>query len=76
MTRKDTFKKMLDLTLRHGKELNELLLDLEGKVGEDEFVDIRAMAASIMGEILLTAINPIVREFPDLKPEALNSPVA
>ncbi len=76
MNRKDAFKKMLELSVRHGGELNDLLLDLEGKVGQKDFVEIRAMAASVMGEILLTAVNPIVKEFPELKPDGLNTPAA
>ena len=71
MTRREASEALLALSLPRGKELNGFLLDIQGKVSDEDFNALRRMVASVMGEILTSAITPIVAEFPELRPDGL-----
>jgi hypothetical protein len=72
MTREQA-RVVADLMLRHGKELNALLLQLQamGLSGE-EFDEVRRHVGSLMGSMLLDVMNPLFAAHPDLKPPELH----
>jgi hypothetical protein len=74
MTRMDAFAELLTTALRHGKELDSLLFDLQSQVEPDTFDEMRRMCGRAMAEYLQSTINPTVIEFPSLRPEGLNQP--
>jgi hypothetical protein len=69
---KDQASAVVELMLRHGKELDALLPQLQsmGLVGE-EFDRIRRHVGHLMGSMLLDVMNPIFDVHPDLKPHEL-----
>ena len=64
-------KKIVDLMVRLGGELNSSLLEVQQSCNEVEFTQYRKSIAHIMGYMLVEIINPIVRDYPDLKPSEL-----
>ncbi len=71
MTRKDAYAKLRDLVLRQAKELNALLVDLQPEVDPETFGLLRGFCDDALAETLLSVVDPIVAEFPELKPEKL-----
>ena len=64
-------KKIIDVLIKHGKEQNQLLIDIEATCSKEEFARYRKMIGKSMGSMLLDVINPIIRIYPDLKPPQL-----
>jgi hypothetical protein len=67
----DSAKSLLEMLLRHSAELDAFLISIEEKCSEEEFKQLRAITGKVMGSILVDAINPIVAQYPDLKPSEL-----
>jgi hypothetical protein len=65
-------KKIMDLVIRQGAEQNQVLLDIQPICSQEDFRRYRRMIARSMGSMLLDVMNPIIQEYPDLKPPELD----
>jgi hypothetical protein len=61
-------KILLETVLRHGAEQDAALASIEGMCSPQEFKTYKLMIGRTMGAMLSELINPIVAQFPDLKP--------
>jgi hypothetical protein len=58
-------------TLEASRLLNEALLIVHNKCPEAEFLALRFVIGGVLGEMLLSVLNPLYRQHPGLKPEGL-----
>lgn len=65
-------KALLDMVLRQAAELDNFLADIKDRAPPDEFNQLRTIVGKVMGSVVLDAINPIVEQYPDLRPDELN----
>jgi hypothetical protein len=68
---REAARKIIDLIVRHGAEQNAILTEVRSMCPEDEFQQYKQMIARSMTCMLLDVINPLVEQYPDLKPPAL-----
>lgn len=68
---REAARKIIDLIVRHGAEQNAILTEVRSMCPEDEFQQYKQMIARSMACMLLYVINPLVEQYPDLKPPAL-----
>jgi len=57
-----------EMCLRHSRELNDLLQDIESHDAPGDLQAAKKMVGRIMGETYVAALYPIFEEYPDLKP--------
>jgi hypothetical protein len=60
--------KIIELMLKHGAELNEILMSIKESSNDEEFDFYRKSIGKVMGYMLLDVMNPIFKEYPSLKP--------
>ena len=60
---------LVDLLLRHSRELNGALLGLQDRGEDADLQAARQMIGRILGETYVAALYPIFDKYPDLKPE-------
>jgi hypothetical protein len=65
-------KQVSELMLHIGKQLDGSLHVIQSMCTPDEFKAYRQCIGKIMGEILLSVLNPLYAEHPALKPEELD----
>ena len=65
-------KILLETVLRHCAEQDAALASIEAMCSPEEFVRYKLMVGRSMGEMLLEIINPIIAQFPDLKPPGMH----
>lgn len=70
---RDTAEKVVELMLRHGRELDDSVRVVQSAQSEVEFDRHRTAVGRIMGEMLLEIMNPLFDEHPDLKPPSFAS---
>lgn len=63
-----TASAVAELCLRHTRELNALLIDIERRDRGVDLETAKTMIARIMAETYVAALYPIFEEYPDLKP--------
>lgn len=66
-----TAKAVVELMLRHSRELDASLRDVQATESKEVFDRYRSVVGKLMGEMLLEVLNPIFAEHPDLKPPEL-----
>lgn len=59
---------LVELCLRHTRELNALLQEIERRDSAIDLETARKMIGRLMGETYVAALYPIFEEYPDLKP--------
>jgi hypothetical protein len=59
------------MMLRVCEQLDESVLNAQGVLPDDEFRAYRRAVGAVMGEVLLTVLNPIFSKHPSLKPPGL-----
>lgn len=52
--------------------LNEVLFLAQERCPEAEFLTLRRAVGQVLGELLLSVLNPLYRAHPELKPEELD----
>ena len=65
---KEAAKLILDVLIRHAAEQDAVLAEIKKLCTEDEFNKYKGMIGQSMGSMLLDVINPIVAQYPDIKP--------
>jgi hypothetical protein len=60
-------EKLVELMLRHGRELDKSVRCVQSAASQAEFDRFRKPVGRIMGHMLLEVMNPIFDEHPDLK---------
>ena len=68
---RETAETVVELMLRHGRELDESVRAVQTSANQAELACYRKAVGKIMGEMLLEIMNPIFDEYPDLKPPQL-----
>jgi hypothetical protein len=69
---KDVAELLSTTMLRHGAEIDQLLLNIQPKCTREQFDVIKLMMGKVMGSIYLDCLYVVFSEHPDLKPEGLN----
>lgn len=69
---KQVASSIIDLMVEFGDRLNSSVIEVKCSSSEEEFNNYKNAVGKIMGYMLLDVINPIVEEYPDLKPEGLD----
>jgi hypothetical protein len=69
---RDRAKVLLDMVLIQVAELDTFLSIVQGAASADEFTQLRTIVGAVMGSIADDAINPIVDQYPDLRPRQLD----
>jgi hypothetical protein len=64
----DAAKKVNDLMLHISQRLDDSVAVAQATCSEEEFKEYRLAVAKIMGEILLSVLNPLYGTHPSLKP--------
>lgn len=64
-------KALLDMVLRQAAELDTFLSNAQDTASPDEFNQLRTVVGAVMGSLVIDAINPIVGQYPDLRPKEL-----
>ncbi len=59
------------LMLEFGARIDESISMVREQCSEDEFNRYRAAAGKVMGEMLISIMNPIYKEHPELMPKEL-----
>jgi hypothetical protein len=72
MSNKEAARKLIEILVRQGAELDVWLLDIRDICDEGEFTKYKKIIGNIMGSMLLDGINVLSDEFPDLKPGGLD----
>lgn len=62
---------VVDLMVEFGDRLNQSVVLVKDNCSHDEFIIYRNAVAKLMGDMLLDVMNPIFKEFPELKPDRL-----
>jgi hypothetical protein len=65
-------KILLETVLRHVTEQDAALARIEAMCSPQEFQTYKLMVGRSMGEMLLEIINPIIAQFPDLRPPEMH----
>ena len=68
---REAARKIIDLIVKHGAEQNAILTEVRSMCPEDEFQKYKQMIARSMACMLLDIVNPLVEQYPDLKPPEL-----
>ena len=68
---RDAAEKLSGLMIEFGARLNESVALVQQKGSPSEFEAYRAAVGVILGEMLLSIMNPIYKEYPELKPPEL-----
>jgi hypothetical protein len=68
---RDMAKRILELHLRVGAELDASVLEVQAVCSAEELTAYRRAVAVVMGRQLTDIINPIVRAHPELQPPEL-----
>ena len=66
--KKDSAELILKQCLHCLQELNVALIEIQPKVNEEDFLDIRGSFASAMANISDVCIQHVYKPYPDLKP--------
>ena len=69
---RDRAKTLLDMVLRQAAELDTFLSNLQRTVAPEEFDHLRTIVGAVMGSVVIDAVNPIVEQYPDLRPKELD----
>ena len=64
-------KKISDLMIRHGQELNDSVALIKNECSQEEFGIYRKAIGVVMADMLFEVMNPIYQTHVDLKPEQL-----
>lgn len=70
--KRDVAETISKLMLECGAKLDESVRLVRDSCSASEFESYRAAVGQIMGTMLLTVMNPIYREHPDLQPPELD----
>jgi len=70
--RKDIARSILDATFAYGGRLNDSMLAVREAGDEREFAEYRQKVGRVLEAVFANIVNPIVAEYPDLRPESLN----
>lgn len=65
-------KILLEIALKHCAEQDAALARIEVMCSPQEFETYKLMVGGTMGAMLLELVNPIIAQFPDLKPPELH----
>ncbi|MCQ4166354.1 hypothetical protein [Tahibacter harae] len=68
----DVASRLSSVALAAGKELDEVLMFSAERVSPEEFQQLRHAVGNVLGELLLSILNPLYRQHPELKPAELN----
>jgi len=68
---KDVAEKISLLMLEFGSRIDESLSVVKQQCGDEEFANYRKAVGKVIGEMLISVMNPIYKEHPDLKPKEL-----
>jgi hypothetical protein len=68
---KDVAEKISLLMLDVGSRIDESISMVKEQCSDIEFDMYRKAAGKVMGEMLISIMNPIYKEHPDLKPKGL-----
>lgn len=67
----DIAKQIVEVLVRQGSELNDLLILIRNNCDDAEFMRYRDAIGRIMGDMLIDLMNPIFEQYPELKPAEL-----
>lgn len=67
-------KKVSDILLQCGKELDASVLLVKENCTEEELNVYRKAIGKVMGELLIQVMNPLYRSHPEIKPSELHVP--
>jgi len=70
--KRDVAEAINALMLEYGAKLDDSVRLVMQSCSEAEFYAYRAAIAQMMGTMLIDVMNPIYREYPDLKPPELD----
>lgn len=71
---KEDAKKFLETVFMSHWALNDTVACARSGMPEEEFRVYRKRIAAFLGDMLVDVINPLLREYPDLKPEGWDDP--
>ena len=69
---RETAKSVLALMFDYGGKLNDAMLMVRKSSDQEEFARYRRAFGNVLDSAFEQIINPILEEYPDLKPEQLN----
>ncbi|WP_347253145.1 hypothetical protein [Leminorella grimontii] len=72
ITDKEVAKKISEMVLKMGGELNDSLFLVQARCNEDEFLVYKKQVVNLMADMLLNILNPLYKKHPDIKPKELN----
>ncbi len=67
-----TAEKIIDSMVRLNGEFNSHLIEVQTMCNEKDFNNYKRKVGKIMAYLLVDIVNPIVRQFPELKPDELS----
>jgi hypothetical protein len=69
---RETAKSILALMFDYGGKLNDAMLMVRKSSDQEEFARYRRAFGNVLDSAFEQIINPILEEYPDLKPDQLN----
>jgi hypothetical protein len=69
---RETAQSVLALMFEYGGKLNDAMLMIRETSDEEEFARYRRAIGTVLDSTFEQIINPILEEYPDLKPQSLN----
>ncbi|WP_207005764.1 hypothetical protein [Trinickia mobilis] len=69
--KKDVAKRISELMLSIGKEVDDSLAFVQASCSPDEYEAYKDFVSKIMTSILLDVLNPVYQRHPDIKPPGL-----
>lgn len=67
-----TAKVLSELYLRHAREQDRLLEEIQKEFAVDDFKQARALVGKVMGAIYLDALQPLFVQHPSLRPKGID----
>lgn len=72
--RRDVAERVVKECLQTNNRLNVLLREVEADCSSDEFKKLKRGVGSVLGSLLIDLLNPVLKEYPDLRPTGLEAP--
>jgi hypothetical protein len=69
---KETARAVLALMFEYGGKLNDAMLTIRENADDEEFARYRRGIGQVLDSAFEQIINPILDEYPELRPQALN----
>lgn len=66
-------RQLSETALEVGRLLNDVLFAAQEKCPEAELLALRRAVGQVLGELLLSVLNPLYRAHPELRPEGFDT---